>query len=112
MMYTLNLGQSIYAQCKSLVGPLPGRGTMVFALSFFVHRALGHTDRTDADGVPNCRPAGWGTVLFVGAFEFAAGAGAGWGCPVNNQLNYVSFAFSTCLLIPKAVKTIKTPIPP
>lgn len=51
-MNTLNLRQSIYAQCESLVGEsFPGKGTMVFAFCFFVHRALGHTDRNDVDDI-------------------------------------------------------------
>jgi len=51
MMSTMNSRQSIYAQCKSLLGEqLPGhRGTMLFALCFFIHRALGKTDRADVD---------------------------------------------------------------
>jgi len=52
MMNTLNSRQSIYAQCQSLTGkPFPSRGTMVFAFSFFVHRALGHTERDDVDDI-------------------------------------------------------------
>lgn len=53
MMEMLNSRQSIYAQCTSLLGEsLPGhKGTMLFALCFFVHRALGKTDRTDVDGI-------------------------------------------------------------
>ena len=52
MMNTLNLRQSIYAQCESLVGEsFPSKGTMVFAFRFFVHRVLGHTDRNDVDDI-------------------------------------------------------------
>lgn len=52
MTNTLNSRQSIYAQCDSLIdGPFPSRGTMVFAFSFFVHRALGHTARTDVGDI-------------------------------------------------------------
>lgn len=52
MMSTLKTRQSIYTQCKSLVGEsFPNNGTIVFALSFFVYRALGHTDRNDADDI-------------------------------------------------------------
>lgn len=52
MMNTLNSRQSIYAQCESLTGkPFPSRGTMVFAFSFFVHRALGRTDRDNVDDI-------------------------------------------------------------
>jgi len=48
MMNIMTLRQSIYAQCESFTGePYPGKGTMVFAFCFFVHRALGHTDRED-----------------------------------------------------------------
>lgn len=52
MMSTLKSRQSIYTQCKSLVGESsPHNGTIVFALSFFVYRALGHTDRNDVDDI-------------------------------------------------------------
>ena len=52
MMSTLKSRQSIYFQCKSLFGESsPNNGTIVFALSFFVYRALGHTDRNDADDI-------------------------------------------------------------
>jgi hypothetical protein len=52
MMSTLKSRQSIYAQCKSLAGESsPNNGTIVFALSFFVYRVLGHTDRNDADDI-------------------------------------------------------------
>lgn len=52
MMRTLKSRQSIYAQCKSLFGEsFPNNGTIIFALSFFVYRALGHTDRNDVDDI-------------------------------------------------------------
>lgn len=54
MLEILNERQMIYAQCDSLVDEemsFPSRGTMVFAFSFFVHRALGHTRRTDVDDI-------------------------------------------------------------
>lgn len=52
MMNTLNSRQSIYTQCESLTGKsFPSKGTMVFAFSFFVHRALGHTERDDVDDI-------------------------------------------------------------
>jgi hypothetical protein len=53
LMDTMNSRQSIYAQCKSLLGePLPGhKGTMLFALCFFIHRALGETNRADVDDI-------------------------------------------------------------
>lgn len=53
MMDTMNSRQLIYAQCKSLLGePLPGhRGTMLFALCFFIHRAFRKTDRADVDDI-------------------------------------------------------------
>lgn len=52
-MYTdMNDRQSIYAACKSISGDVwPGRGTMVFACDYYIHRALERTDRTDVDGV-------------------------------------------------------------
>ncbi|MGB5179226.1 MAG: SPOR domain-containing protein [Gammaproteobacteria bacterium] len=52
MMCTLKSRQSIYTQCESFFGEsFPGNGTMVFALSFFVYRAMGHTDRNDVDEI-------------------------------------------------------------
>jgi hypothetical protein len=52
MMSTLNSRQSLYAQCESLTGEMfPGKGTMIFAFSFFVHQALGNTDRTDVENI-------------------------------------------------------------
>jgi hypothetical protein len=52
MMSTLNSRQSVYAQCDSLAGEMfPGKGTMIFALSFYVHQALGNTDRTDVEDI-------------------------------------------------------------
>ena len=52
MVRTLNSRQLIYAQCESLAGEsFPGKGTMVFAFSFFVHRVLGDTDRDDVDDI-------------------------------------------------------------
>jgi len=50
MMNIITLRQSIYAQCESFAEePYPGKGTMVFAFCFFVHRALGYTDREDVN---------------------------------------------------------------
>ena len=52
MQDTLNERQMTYAKCESLLGdPFPGIGTMVFAFCFFVHRALGRTNRTDVDDI-------------------------------------------------------------
>ena len=52
MMSTLKSRQSIYAQCESIFGEkFPDNGTMVFALSFFVYRAMGYTDRNDVDEI-------------------------------------------------------------
>src|SRR3972149_2807465 len=46
MQDTLNSRQLTYAKCRSLLGEkFPGIGTMVFAFCFFVHRALGRTNR-------------------------------------------------------------------
>ncbi len=50
MMDTLNKRQITYGQCGSLInGPFPSKGTLAFAFSHFVHRALGHTNRDDID---------------------------------------------------------------
>lgn len=44
--------QSTYDLCQSVTGdPWPSRGTMVFACGYFIHRALGRTDRTDVDAI-------------------------------------------------------------
>ncbi len=52
MMSDLNNRQEIYAKCDSIYGDIfPGKGTMVFALSFYIHRALGMTDREDVDDI-------------------------------------------------------------
>lgn len=52
MLDDMNDRQSIYAACQSLTGePWPSRGTMVFACGYFIHRALGRTDRTDVDAI-------------------------------------------------------------
>jgi hypothetical protein len=52
MIGTLNSRQLIYSQCKSLYGEsFPCKGTVAFAFSFFVHRALGQTDRNDVNDV-------------------------------------------------------------
>jgi len=52
MLIALNSRQLIYSQCTSLFGEsFPSKGTMVFAFCFYVHRALGNTDRTDIDDV-------------------------------------------------------------
>ena len=52
MTSTLKSRRSVYSQCESLFGEsFPGNGTMVFALSFFVYKAMGHTDRNDVDDI-------------------------------------------------------------
>lgn len=52
MTSTLKSRRSVYSQCASLFGEsFPGNGTMVFALSFFVYKAMGHTDRNDVDDI-------------------------------------------------------------
>jgi len=54
MQDTLNSRQITYARCRSFLGGeggFPGIGTMVFAFCFFVHRALGRTNRTDVDDI-------------------------------------------------------------
>lgn len=52
MVADMNDRQSTYAVCQSLTGDIwPSRGTMVFACGYFMHRALGRTDRTDVDEI-------------------------------------------------------------
>ncbi len=52
MLDDMNNRQSIYAACQSFTGdPWPSRGTMVFACGYFIHKALGKTDRTGVDGI-------------------------------------------------------------
>ena len=52
MLDDMNDRQSIYSVCQSLTGdPFPSRGTMVFACGYFIHRALGRTDRNDVDEI-------------------------------------------------------------
>ena len=44
--------QRVYSQCGSLLGEgFPSKGTVLFAFSHFVHRALGETNRSDVEGV-------------------------------------------------------------
>jgi hypothetical protein len=48
MLETLNARQLVYSKCPSFMGNgFPSVGLRVFALAFFVHRALGRTVRTD-----------------------------------------------------------------
>jgi hypothetical protein len=49
MLDDMNGRQPTYGACQSLMGE--SRGTMVFACGYFIHRALGRTDRTDVDGI-------------------------------------------------------------
>lgn len=51
MLQTLDVRQNIYGQCESLAGKLAERGTMVFAFSFYVHRAMELTQRNDVDEI-------------------------------------------------------------
>ncbi len=51
MMHTLDERQLIYAQCNSITGDFPNSGTMVFVLGFYIHKALGKTDRNDVDEI-------------------------------------------------------------
>jgi hypothetical protein len=52
LLSRFNSGQSVYSKCTLLTDDgVPTPGTKLFALAFFVHRALGHTRRTDLDGV-------------------------------------------------------------
>ena len=48
MFEEMNSRQGIYGACASFTGdPFPHSGTMVFALSYFIHSALEKTDRVD-----------------------------------------------------------------
>jgi len=48
MLDDLNKRQDVYGRCESLTGQsFPGAGTMIFALSYFIHYALEKTKRTD-----------------------------------------------------------------
>lgn len=54
MRTTLNKRQHAYSKCRSVFGDsalFPSRGTMVFALGFFIHRELGLTSRNDVDNI-------------------------------------------------------------
>lgn len=52
MLETLNARQALYGECQSFKGEsFPGKGTVLFAFSVFVHRALGKTDRTDVERI-------------------------------------------------------------
>lgn len=51
MFEDLEARQSIYGRCNSLAGEFPSKGTMTFALSHYVHKALELTKRDDVDGV-------------------------------------------------------------
>lgn len=52
MLATLNSRSKIYSQCQSILGDgFPSRGSMAFAASFFIHRALGLTDQIDFDEI-------------------------------------------------------------
>ena len=52
MMNDLNDRQVIYGQCASLTGDSgPSRGTIGFALAYFVHLALQRTSRKDVDDI-------------------------------------------------------------
>lgn len=53
MFNDINKRQLIYSRCTSVIGtPFPAsKGTMVFALGYFVHFALQRTSRTDVDEI-------------------------------------------------------------
>jgi hypothetical protein len=54
MFNDMNKRQLIYSQCTSVIGKSPfpaSKGTMVHALSYFVHFALQRTSRTDVDEI-------------------------------------------------------------
>jgi hypothetical protein len=52
LLQRFNSRQITYSKCKSMMGnQFPGAGSTVFALSFFVFRALDQTNREDVDGI-------------------------------------------------------------
>lgn len=52
MIDKLNERQSNYSKCNSILGEgFSSRGTAVFALSFFIHKALGKTKRSDVKSI-------------------------------------------------------------
>lgn len=52
MTNTLHSRHAIYRECWALnKESLPSKGTMEFAFSFFIHRALGHTSINDVDDI-------------------------------------------------------------
>lgn len=52
LLARLNSRQTTYARCRSLIGDdFPAAGSKLFAMSFFIFRALGKTDRTTADWI-------------------------------------------------------------
>ncbi|MCD4828974.1 MAG: hypothetical protein K8R90_06045 [Candidatus Cloacimonetes bacterium] len=52
MLDDMNDRQLSYAACHTFTeSPWPSRGTMVFACGYFIHRALGRTNRTDVDAI-------------------------------------------------------------
>ena len=52
MLDTLNERQRIYSNCKCLFKGLGvAKGSIVFALSFYTHKALRKTDRNDVDDI-------------------------------------------------------------
>jgi hypothetical protein len=54
MFNNLNKRQLIYSQCTSVIGKppsFPAKGTMVFALGYFVNFALQRTSRTNVDEI-------------------------------------------------------------
>lgn len=52
MLDDLNKRQEIYAQCQFMCGEkFPSAGTMIFALAFYIHKALGKTNIDNVDDV-------------------------------------------------------------
>ena len=52
MFETMNERQDLYSHCKSLTDEVfPSRGTIIFALAYFIHLALGRTTRKDVEDV-------------------------------------------------------------
>ena len=54
MLDNLNERQRIYSKCKCLMvkgNPGAAKGSIVFALSFYIHKALRKTDRNNVDEI-------------------------------------------------------------
>lgn len=52
MLDDLNYRQEIYSKCESVFGEkFPSAGTMIFALAFYIHKALGKTNIDNVDTI-------------------------------------------------------------